>query len=128
MPMRSTPIGTETGSMLWRSGIYQTAAGTLFVPTEGMMLIHAASSPCSVLKRAGHAHGLWTFRWKEVAAQVWPDFVNWLYDWRLRRPPPNGVAPTKAMQDFRRESSIGAILRAARRLAQGASGHRNLHR
>jgi hypothetical protein len=109
---------TPQGAALFRkSGIYEAPDGDLFVPWQSLVLIHEASGLPSVLKRAGHSL-TYPHLWRKEFGQVWQEFEDWLYDWRRRRPPPAAVQPTAVMRDCRRETSRGAILRAARKLAQ----------
>ncbi|OAI40198.1 hypothetical protein AYO40_05065 [Planctomycetaceae bacterium SCGC AG-212-D15] len=103
------------------AGIYETESGTLFVPSDGMRLIHKASTPAAVFRRAfpkSTGHSIPWDRWSE-------DIQRWTYSGRARStmierwdgtPPSIPDAIREAVLAFRRETSPGAIIRGAREL------------
>src|SRR6202011_5169953 len=108
-----------------RTGVYLTAEGTLFVPTEYMRHFHERARPIAVLARA--TPPLPTYRWKNWQAKFHesqPWLFDWLYHgplpekvrvyypaWRRRQSttPPGTFAPDDEMVAFRKESTPHAI-------------------
>jgi len=123
MPKRASAVLSQG---LARSAVYETASGTLFVPTEDMWRIHEASKPKAVLHRLGQAASNWC-HWQKVAGPLWPKVYDWLYTHRPaetlthNRPakpedaPPDGFQPTAGMLEFRRATTIHAICAVVKR-------------
>jgi hypothetical protein len=93
-------------------GIYPAGpGGFLLVPSEDMRLVHEHAKPIAVRDRAGISLETWS-AWKDHP----PEFWLWLYQhgYQGQDPePPAGITVDDEVLAFRRETSPGAIARAA---------------
>jgi hypothetical protein len=105
---------SDDGQRLSVSALYETAEGTLFVPSENMLVVHERSAPGAVLERAGHSANAW-HKWRAQYSIARPWLFDWLYHF-ADAPPGENFAPTEAMLAFRQQSGVRAIARGSARV------------
>lgn len=109
LTVRPTP---KTVAVKPRSNVYPIhGGGVLFVPTDDMWRVHEASKDSAVCARAGIAR----LRWDKDDSEL-TDYLR-----SRRADPPVSRPSSPAMKAFRREATIAAILRGAKRPTEGDS-------
>lgn len=98
-----------------RSGLY----GSLFAPTEDMLLVHEQGKPAAILRRAGLSPGLFN-EWQRKIFGQYPGLRTWLFSFPNPIPAEikGAISPTPAMFSFRLQATLRAIASASRRSAE----------
>ena len=102
-----------------QSGFYETPGAALFVPTEDMWLVHEASKPTAILRRAGLSPHLWRDGWFNGKNNRPSWLAAWLYGEAIPAEELTHFKPSPGMVAFRQEATVSAIARASQRAPDG---------
>ncbi len=125
MTTLSPPAPRKSNGLRPRASVYHFDGDkVLFVPQEDMWLVHEASKPTSIARRAGLCKDIW-YSWKTEFSHLWAWLPDWLYGAKMPDDAPRTFRPPRGMSAFREHALVkgkDGIAAAAKR-PDGSSVH-----